>query len=297
MSNRILIIDDNRMNTKILNDILTQEHYKVNSILDATLVMDTVQDFSPDAILLDIVMPVIDGIQVCKMLKDNDSTMHIPIIMVTSVTDSNILKNAFEIGAFDYIKKPLDPIEVIARIKSALRYSNQQKELEFLANKDGLTNLYNHRAILELANKELESTVHTNSPFSFLMVDIDSFKKINDTYGHRTGDYALSTLGNLFLHASDSYPYVGRYGGEEFCLVFPNESLENIIVFCEYLLNSIEKFVFEFEGTAFHLTVSMGLAHNPASNPTDLNLLIKNADLKLYQSKSNGKNQLNYIVL
>lgn len=297
MQKKILVIDDNRMNVRILSDILESENYHVYSLLDATKVMETVLLIQPDAILLDIVMPLIDGIEVCSILQNKEETRDIPIIMVTSVTDSAILRQAFDIGAFDYIKKPFDYIEVIARLKSAIRYYEQQKKLEQLAMKDGLTNLYNHRTIMELMEKELQRAIGEQLSVAFLMFDIDNFKKVNDTFGHRTGDCVLKHVGSLLQVSPRFRSLIGRYGGEEFCIILSGLSLENVLEISEVLRNTIETHDFSYENIQIHVTTSIGISYKKPLLASSVNSMIITADQKLYTAKKNGRNRIEYQVL
>lgn len=297
MQKKILVIDDNRMNVRILSDILETEEYHVYSLLDATKVMETVLLIQPDAILLDIVMPRIDGIEVCSILQNKDETKNIPVIMVTSVTDSTILRKAFDIGAFDYIKKPFDHIEVIARLKSAIRYYEQQKKLETLAMKDGLTNLYNHRTIMELMEKEFQRAIRDQFSIAFLMFDIDNFKKVNDTYGHSTGDCVLKHVGNLLQVSPKLSDLIGRYGGEEFCIILSGQSLENVLTYSERLRKSIETHDFSSENIQIHVTTSIGISYKKPLLDSSVNDMIITADQKLYTAKKNGRNRIEYQVL
>ncbi len=297
MQKKILVIDDNRMNVRILSDILETEEYHVFSLLDATKVVETVLLIQPDAILLDIVMPRIDGIEVCSILQNKDETKNIPIIMVTSITDSAILRKAFDIGAFDYIKKPFDHIEVIARLKSAIRYYEQQKELEILARKDGLTNLYNHRTIMELMEKEFQKAIRDQFSIAFLMFDIDYFKKVNDTYGHSTGDRVLKHVGNLLQASPKLSDLIGRYGGEEFCIILSGQSFENVLTYSERLRKSIETQHFSSENIRIRVTASIGISYKKPLLDASVNDIIITADQKLYSAKKNGRNRIEYQVL
>lgn len=293
----VLIVDDNKMNIVILSDIVRKEGYEIYSTMDATQVLPMAIQMRPDAILLDIVMPVMDGIEVCQVLKDQEETKNIPIIMVTAITDSEVLRNAFQIGAFDYIKKPYDPIEVVARLQSAVRYFEQQKQLEMLAMKDGLTQLYNHRAILDLAAKEYNRTVRSKKAYAFVMMDIDHFKKVNDTYGHRTGDYVLENIGTILRNITRAGDFVGRYGGEEFCIVLSDQSLEDIMGFSERLRKTVEANAFILNDTFVKVTISIGIAYKDPDYQIEVADLIQISDQELYTAKENGRNRVELQIL
>lgn len=233
MSAKILIVDDNQKNIRLLKDILEDENFIVFTADNGLPVLEMTQSIKPDAVLLDIMMPNMDGFEVCKLLKNNYEVKDIPVIMVTAKTEANDLKKALELGAFDYIKKPIDEIEVIARVQSALRFKQQQDKLRELASIDGLTGIFNHALLIELFEKELKKQERNSSNISFVMLDIDYFKKVNDTYGHTTGDFILKELSNILSSSTRSGDIVGRYGGEEFSIVLPETNKENAYQLCE----------------------------------------------------------------
>jgi two-component system cell cycle response regulator len=262
--------------------------------LDGINVIETALMIQPDAILLDIIMPSIDGFEVCKLLKSTDETKNIPVIMVTAVTDGKDLRKAFDLGAFDYIKKPYDQIEIVARLKSAIRYYDQQKKLESLAMKDGLTNLYNHRMVMELFEKEFNKAMRQQHSISFIMFDIDLFKKVNDTYGHKTGDYVIKGIAELLKSSVRVSDYVGRYGGEEFCIIISNRSLEAVLRLSERIREIIDNYDFVAGDIHIHLTISIGVAYKEILTDSSYNDLIIIADQKLYEAKENGRNRVEY---
>jgi two-component system cell cycle response regulator len=204
MNEKILVIDDTKLNISILTDILENESFTVFSADNGLPVLEMAHRLQPDVILLDIIMPVIDGFEVCKLLKSDHELKDIPVIMVTARTEGNDIKNALEIGAFDYIKKPFDEIEVIARIHSALRLKKLQDKLKDLAMKGALTGLYNYALLLELFEKEIAKQERISRDISFVMLDIDYFKKINDTYGHTPGNIILKELSNILISTSEA---------------------------------------------------------------------------------------------
>ncbi len=297
MKKRILVVDDNKMNLLMLTDILEEEGYEVFTLLDSQKVEETAILVKPDAILLDIVMPKKDGFEICSSLKKMEETNKIPVIMVTAMTEAKLLRKAFDLGAFDYIKKPFDQIEVVARLKSAIRYHEQQKKLESLAMRDGLTNLYNHRMVIELLEKEYAKSNRKQTPIAFLMFDIDHFKKVNDTYGHKGGDAVIRGIGELLLESVRESDIVGRYGGEEFCLTLSELSFDNVLLLAKRLREAIEMHEFVEGNKVMKITTSIGIAYkNPSSN-IGYNDLILIADKKLYEAKRNGRNQVVYEIL
>lgn len=292
MSNKVLIVDDNDRNTKLLTDILEDEGYIVHSISDALATMQVAREVKPDIILLDIMMPNLDGFQVCELLKHDFDLKDIPVIMVTAKTDVQDLKKALELGAFDYIKKPVDELEVIARLQSALRFKEQQDKLKGMAMKDGLTGLYNYALLMELLEKELTQQERLNNNLAFAMLDIDFFKKINDTYGHMVGDIVLKELAGLLNQYVRKSDIVGRYGGEEFGIVFPQISQQAAWAICERIRQKVEEFQFNAEGQVVAITISIGMCFKSSEKNLNQQEIVKRADDALYQAKRNGRNRI-----
>ena len=292
METKILVVDDNSNNVRLLKDILEDEYYTVYTTDSGFSVLDMAQNLRPDAILLDIMMPGMDGFEVCKLLKSDDEVMDIPIIMVTAKTEGNDLKNAFEMGAVDYIKKPFDEIEVIARINSVLRTKHNQDKLKEKANNDGLTGIYNHALLIHLFEKEIKKQERNGDDVSFIMLDIDHFKKINDTYGHTVGDVVLRELASLLTKSIRDTDFVGRYGGEEFSIVLTEANEDNTYELCERIRNIIQNHKFLADDITIHVTVSIGFYCKKANDPISSHDMIKRSDEALYRAKQNGRNRV-----
>lgn len=291
MSHKILVVDDNALNVRLLTDILKNAGYEAYSTQDGSQVIKIVNHNPPDIILLDLIMPNIDGFEVCRLLKDNYLTKDIPIIMITARTDAESIKKALELGVFDYIKKPIEEIEVIARVQSTLRFREQLEQLKEMSLKDGLTGLYNHYFLIELFEKELTKHERTGQDLGFIMVDIDYFKKVNDDYGHQAGDTVLKKLSNLLTKSVRHGDVVGRYGGEEFGIVFTNASKDDVIRACERIRNRVENYIFSTTEADIRTTVSLGCCHKEAHKKLSCQEMIQYADKALYSAKRNGRNQ------
>lgn len=292
MGTNILIIDDDILSVKALTYILENEGYLVTSINNGSEAFSMACDIKPDVILLDIILPGIDGFDICRLLKSDSELEGIPIIMITSKTDGYDLKRALELGAFDYIKKPIDSIETIARIQSALRFSQSQNRLREMATRDGLTGLYNHALLVELLDKELEKKKRKNGDLAFCMLDIDYFKKVNDTYGHLMGDKVLKDVSGILISMTRASDVIGRYGGEEFGIILPDIGKGNVIKLCERIRTKIEEFEFNLNGVYIRATISIGIYHNSSIRNIGSSEIIKNADEALYIAKHSGRNRV-----
>jgi len=292
MITKILVVDDNLNNIRLLTDILEDENFTVYTADNGAAVLAMVHKLKPDVILLDIMMPGLDGFEVCKLLKNDFDSKDIPVIMVTAKTEGIDIKKSLEMGAFDYIKKPIDEIEVIARVQSAIRFKQTQDKLKEMAMKDGLTGLYNHALLIELFEKEIDKQQRNNGSISFAMIDIDNFKKINDTYGHISGDTVLKELSNILMSSVRGGDIVGRYGGEEFSIVFPGIDEQNAFQLCERIRKEVEDFNFEIGIETVKITISIGINFNELKGIINKREIIQKADEALYRAKHNGRNRV-----
>jgi len=289
---KILVVDDNLNNIRLLTDILEDENFTVYTADNGAAVLAMVHTLKPDVILLDIMMPGLDGFEVCKLLKNDFDSKDIPVIMVTAKTEGIDIKKSLEMGAFDYIKKPIDEIEVIARVQSAIWFKQTQDKLKEMAMKDGLTGLYNHALLIELFEKEIDKQQRNNGSISFAMIDIDDFKKINDTYGHISGDTVLKELSNILMSSVRGGDIVGRYGGEEFSIVFPGIDEQNAFQLCERIRKEVEDFNFEIGIETVKITISIGINFNELKGIINKREIIQKADEALYRAKHNGRNRV-----
>lgn len=292
MITKILVVDDNLNNIRLLTDILEDENFTVYTADNGAAVLAMVHKLKPDVILLDIMMPGLDGFEVCKLLKNDFDIKDIPVIMVTAKTEGIDIKKSLEMGAFDYIKKPIDEIEVIARVQSAIQFKQTQDKLKEIAMKDGLTGLYNHALLIELFEKEIDKQQRNNGSISFAMIDIDNFKKINDTYGHISGDTVLKELSNILMSSVRGGDIVGRYGGEEFSIVFPDIDEQNAFQLCERIRKEVEDFNFEIGIETVKITISIGINFNELKGIINKREIIQKADEALYRAKHNGRNRV-----
>lgn len=299
MSTKILVVDDSKFNVKVITDILEVEGYEIHSTNNGLEVVDMAYKLSPEVILLDIVMPDIDGFEVCKLLKSQFEIKDIPIIMITSKSDSSDVKKALELGAFDYIRKPLDNIEVVARIQSALRFKHHQDKLKEMAMKDGLTGLYNHALLIDLFQKEYTKQKRSKGNISFVMMDIDHFKRVNDTYGHLSGDLVLKNISEVITKSLRSCDVAGRYGGEEFSVILTDMNREVVLQLCERVRQSIESHEFNIGRECIKITVSIGVYYKSPEDYITTSEMIKKADEALYRVKESGRNkvELDYLSL
>lgn len=207
------------------------------------------------------------------------------------------LKDAFDLGAFDYIKKPIDEVEVIARVKSAIRYKKQQDRLKEMAFRDGLTGLYNHSLLIEFFEKEFNQRKYKSNSISFLMLDIDHFKQVNDTYGHLTGDIILKHVANILTESTRTDDIVGRYGGEEFGIVLPDTDASTALLISERIRQAIKNNPFDMDTEKIQITLSCGVYSTNWEEAITCIEIIRRADDALYQAKQNGRDRVELYTL
>lgn len=291
MNTKVLVVDDSKFIVMLLTDILKEKGYSVYSCNDSSSVLEIASEIRPDVILLDIVMPGLDGFEICKLLNRERELKDTPVIMITAKTDSIDIKKALELGAFDYIKKPIDDIEVVARVQSALRFKRQQDKLREMAMKDGLTGLYNHTSLIKLFQEEYRKQHESGRGISFAMLDIDFFKKVNDSFGHVCGDMVLKDLSLILTKSIRECDIVGRYGGEEFSIVFKDDNIDTVLGLCEKVRKNVEEHEFNLGNENIKITVSIGAyIKSPAESIRSSEMIIR-ADEALYKAKKSGRNR------
>jgi diguanylate cyclase (GGDEF)-like protein len=289
---RILAVDDSDLNLKFLSVVLEREGFEVVTTSDSLQALPLTVETMPQLILLDVVMPGIGGLEILRMLKQNSLTQNIPVLFVTARGRGEDVKDALESGAFDYLKKPLDEIEIVARVRSALRYKAHHDQLAEMAMHDSLTGLYNHRLLIELLERELATGRRKGQPVSFCMADIDHFKILNDHYGHQAGDFVLQEVSRLLTQGLRKSDAVGRYGGEEFGIVLGGCAADKAQSLCERLRRTVAEHPFQVLGQTVNITLSLGLAHAEPQEDVSETDLIRKADTALYQAKAEGRNRL-----
>ena len=294
----ILVVDDMTTTLLLLHDLLkdTYEVKIAKSGTKALEILDAPNDI--DLILLDIEMPDINGYDVCKRIKNNETIKNIPIIFITGRTSQEDEEYGLNLGAIDYITKPFNKAIVKLRIKNYLNLKIKNDMLEKLSMYDGLTNIRNRRYFDETFEKTFSEIKRDKKSLAVLMIDIDFFKPYNDNYGHGQGDETLrkvaKALEKTIKRASD---FVARYGGEEFVILLKDINKDGVEAVANNLLNAVRelKITHEFSKIENYVTVSIGVSYyNSSSDITKLELLLK-ADETLYNVKNSGRN--NFAIL
>lgn len=303
----ILIVDDNPTNLLVLSQTLKEAGMKIRVSIDGENALEQVKEETPHLILLDVQMPGIDGFETCHRLKSDPNTHEIPIIFITANHGTENLVKGLSLGAVDYITKPFQKEEVLARVRVHLRLrfltqkvqeqaialhtANQQ--LEKLANLDGLTQVPNRRCFDEQLEREWKRLAISQSPLSLILCDIDYFKRYNDFYGHQAGDACLRQVAKAIEQSlRRSTDFVARYGGEEFVIILPDTDFERACKVAKRIQTNVKNLNISHAQSKVSscITLSLGISTqvpNSQSKPTSL---ISAADKALYEAKRQGRN-------
>lgn len=294
----ILVVDDMTTTLLLIHDLL-KDTYEVKIAKSGTKALEILESPNDiDLILLDIEMPDMNGYDVCKRIKNNETIKNIPIIFITGRTSQEDEEYGLNLGAIDYITKPFNKAIVKLRIKNYLNLKIKNDMLEKLSMYDGLTNIRNRRFFDETFEKTFSEIKRDKKSLAVLMIDIDFFKPYNDNYGHGQGDETLrkvaKALEKTIKRASD---FVARYGGEEFVILLKDIKKDGVEAVANNLLNAVRelKITHEFSKIENYVTISIGASfYNSNSDVTKLELLLK-ADETLYNVKNSGRN--NFAIL
>lgn len=283
----ILIVDDQPVNIKTLGSIL-KDLYRIKVATNGNDALKfALTEPKPDLILLDIEMPDISGYDVIKKLKADIKTEEIPVIFVTSHQDVENEELGLELGAVDYISKPVRSPIVKARVKTQLTVKKQYNLLKEIAMKDKLTSLYNRHYLMDEGVRKFANSQRNRVPFSLAILDIDHFKKVNDTHGHTTGDEVLKAVANVIKNGSRKEDFAARFGGEEFILLLEHCTKEDAQKKIETLRVEVEN----LNPSGINVTASFGVASCNGEQES-FESLLKDADEALYEAKENGRNRV-----
>jgi two-component system, cell cycle response regulator len=295
----IAIVDDDAAIRRLVRLFLKRAGYDTIECTTGEEARATLTSASWDLVILDRKLPDMDGVVLARELRTDPKFRAQYIIMLTGEAEQEDKIQGLELGADDYITKPFQYPELLARIRAGKRIVDLQKELletnrrlELLSITDGLTKLHNHRYFQDELARAFEESQRYQRPLSLAMIDIDFFKKFNDTYGHAVGDDVLKRAAELYRSSVRSTDLVARYGGEEFAVMMPETALDDGIAFAEKIRQMIESTPLQTQQGALNVTVSLGVASVPHSRIRSAKELIVAADKALYRAKRNGRNQV-----
>ncbi len=288
---KLLVVDDQPINIQVMHQIFVAD-FQVFMATSGAQALALCKDNPPDLVLLDIVMPGMDGFEVCTQLKADAATRNIPVIFVTAHTDAAQETRGLEVGAVDFISKPVNPAVVRARVKTHLTLKLQSDVMRKLVFLDGLTGVFNRRYFDQQLAMEMARAVRNQSPLSLIMLDVDFFKRFNDHYGHQAGDDCLRQIA-VTLKAGLRRPadLVARYGGEEFACILPETEFNDAMAIAHELEQRVRnQAIAHIDSDASPVvTISLGVAGRNASTPATADAMLAAADAQLYRAKNAGR--------
>jgi diguanylate cyclase (GGDEF)-like protein len=299
MSVKILVVEDTKVVREQIRDVLLKGRL-AQEVIEAT---DGLNGFKlllkhrPDLVICDITMPQLDGFKFLEMRSGRNELSDIPVLMLTASGDVENKVKALERGAVDYITKPFNDSELIARVKVHLQIKSLQDELrhanvllEKLAVTDGLTSIYNRRYLMDALEKEFQRAKRYGESFAVILIDVDHFKGVNDNFGHQMGDFVLRELAQILFQQLRGTDTVGRYGGEEFVILLPGTDLQGAASLADRIRYLVEQHPFR-RGDAFaRITLSAGVVAYPHPLLQSMDDVVQQADAALYRAKEQGRN-------
>ncbi|MEQ1502823.1 MAG: diguanylate cyclase [Myxococcota bacterium] len=290
MKPSVLIVDDSFDVHELLTVRLRTEDLTLHHADDGPSGLRIAADVRPDLILLDVDMPDMGGFDVIRKLKEDPRTQGIPVVFLTANGAVEQKVTGFDLGAVDYVTKPFEPSELRARVRAALRTKRYQDLLSTRASVDALTTLWNRAHFERRLAEELAASIRYGRKLSLVMVDVDHFKRLNDTYGHPTGDRVLQRIGELLWNSVRTTDVPCRYGGEEFALLLPETELDPAILLAERIRVAVSELRFDLRGQVIQATASLGVAAVDRLPEPGRDALIQAADDALYAAKHGGRN-------
>lgn len=300
---KILVIDDSAFEAKHSKILLEREGHEVLVAENGMQGMKLIKLEHPDLILLDLVLPDISGREVCRWAKMTLETQSIPIIILTARTDVKERVAGLDDGANDYVSKPCDDSELKARIAAVLRekmlrdqlekknreYEELMRKFERLAITDPVTGLFNRRRFEEMLAQEFERYRRYGTPFTCLMIDVDHFKRINDTYGHDVGDIVLKKTAQTIQEQIRGVDMVARYGGDEFGVILSQQKGDEAVKAAGRILKHVRQLRFKEMKKGGKITLSIGFVALPDPDLKEMNQIMQCADYALYKAKKKGR--------
>ena len=288
----VLVIEDHPDQRDLLAIVLQREGYRVVTAANGLEALEKLESENIQIALSDIMMPKMDGFELIKRMRSNPDLKSIYLILITARIQEGDRIRGLDLGADDYITKPFSFSELLARVRVGSRVVQYQQHLEYQTQVDSLTGLFNRRAFEKKINEEFERAKRYHHPLSVLILDIDNFKTINDTYGHHGGDAALVKISETLRETTRQSDFPCRYGGEEFVLVLPETDQDSALQVAGKIHERIRSCTFGTSNRPFKLTVSIGLSSSATEYYSDWREMLRDADQALYLAKNTGKDRV-----
>lgn len=292
----VLVIEDHPDQRDLLAIVLQREGYRVITAANGLEALEKLEGQNVQIALSDIMMPKMDGFELINRIRSNPALRNIYLILITARIQEGDRVRGLDLGADDYITKPFSFSELLARVRVGSRVVQYQQHLEYQTQVDSLTGLFNRRAFEKKVQDEFERTKRYHNPLSIMILDIDNFKIINDTYGHHGGDAALVKISETLRQKTRQTDFPSRYGGEEFVLVLPETDQASALQVAGKVHEEIRSCTFGTADRAFALTVSIGLTSTSTKHYSDWREMLNDADQALYVAKNSGKDRVEVAV-
>jgi diguanylate cyclase (GGDEF)-like protein len=290
----VLVIEDHPDQRDLLAIVLQREGYRVVTAANGVEALEKLESENVQIALSDIMMPKMDGFELINRIRNSPTLKSIYLILITARIQEGDRVRGLDLGADDYITKPFSFSELLARVRVGARVVQYQQHLEYQTHIDPLTGLFNRRAFEKKMNEEFERAKRYHHPLSLLILDIDNFKVINDTYGHHGGDAVLIRISELLREKTRQSDFPSRYGGEEFVLVLPETDQDSALQVAIKIHDEIRSCTFGSSAQTFGLTVSIGLSSTSNRNYVDWRQMLQDADQALYVAKNSGKDRVEF---
>ena len=290
---KILMVDDSRTERESVTSILEEHGHTVHEAQDGAKALWALRTIPAiELVLLDLEMPILDGLGLLRILRESDATRQLPVIMISAVEDKAKVVECLYAGANDFLRKPLIHEEIVVRVRNALALSRTLSELTDIARTDHLTGLANKRHLETILGGEMDRAKRSGSHLGVVFADLDHFKLVNDKYGHQVGDEVLKQFADRLKVCTRTYDHLFRYGGEEFVVVSPGSGRKGLLSLAERIRRDVGEAGFRTSGGELKVTTSLGCAlFNPGVDKATGQLLAR-ADVALYRAKENGRNRV-----
>ncbi len=290
-SSEVLVVDDDPATLELVKRILESSGYQVQVARDGEEAIEMIRTSPPDFLLTDWDMPQVDGIELCNWVRRESFPKYIYTILITGHTETKHMVQAISSGADDFFSKPIRPGELLSRMQAGLRLLESERQLRLLAKSDPLTGLLNRRSFFELLQQQWARSLRNNTPISCVMIDVDHFKAVNDSYGHLVGDDVLQMIARTLKDCCRESDHVCRYGGEEFCVLLLDSGEEEALRWSERCRTTLADTAAETKAGIVKVTASFGVAGRVATTESPEEF-VDMADQALLVAKTSGRNRL-----
>jgi len=291
VNSKVLVVDDDPAILRLLSTLLTKAGYTVQCAADGELALEAIEAECPDFLVTDWEMPHMDGLELCRRVRQLDLLHYVYVVFLTVRSSFDEMIEALEVGADDFIRKPIRRDELLARMRSGSRVIELERRLNQMARTDPLTGLMTQRTFYEAVEKEWQRAKRFHLPLSCVMMDLDFFKRINDVHGHPAGDAVLKAVAKMLVEGCRKSDFISRYGGEEFCVMLPETDEKNAVLWAERIRERLGSMAIPVGDKEIRVTASFGTAQ-PHGDTQTAAKLVDQADQALLCAKHSGRDRV-----